>query len=196
MADQKNTDTSAELAGLACLAVLGGLIYLCFMGWQAMQKYGWTSHDVLISVQYHNWVVGEYKNCTTLNTPTPNENLLDCSDAQGRDIRVFRVLFYGGTYDKEKPKTFVHNWKCRKREDSPAFVCSLPETPASVQSPESTPEAQPQSTPQPERPLPDEYIENLRQRDACERRFYDKKISEVDGMSIGAACNENPDRKP
>lgn len=188
--DQKETEKA--LGGLGCLVVLGVFIYLGWLGWEATQKNGWTSHDMLIRVQYHNWVVGEYKNCATLNTPTPNQNLLDCSDVGG-DVKVFKVLFYGGTYDEEKPETFVHNWKCRKSsEDNPAFICSLLETSAATQNP---PQTQPQSTP-PDTKLPDEYIENLRKRDACEQRFYEKKIRMVDGVSIGTACKENPDRRP
>lgn len=47
-----------------------------------------------------------------------------------------------------------------------------------------------------ERQLTDEEVESLRKRNECEQRFYDNKIYEVDGMSIVAACQQNPERRP
>ena len=48
----------------------------------------------------------------------------------------------------------------------------------------------------PDAELPSDYVESLRKRNACEQRFYDKKISSVDGVSVMEACKKNPDRKP
>jgi hypothetical protein len=56
-----------------------------------------------------------------------------------------------------------------------------------------------QTTSHPEggpRELNDTEIDNLRKRNECEARFWNKKIAEVDGMSVGAACKQNPDRMP
>ncbi len=39
-------------------------------------------------------------------------------------------------------------------------------------------------------------IDGLRKRNECENRFTDKKVYEVDGMSVGAACKQDPDRRP
>ena len=48
--------------------------------------------------------------------------------------------------------------------------------------------------PQPK--LPSDYIESLRKRNACEQRFYDKKIFSVHGRSVMEACKEYIDRQP
>jgi hypothetical protein len=47
-----------------------------------------------------------------------------------------------------------------------------------------------------ERKLTKEEVESLRKRNECEQRLYDNKIYAVDGMSIVAACKQNPERKP
>ncbi len=47
-----------------------------------------------------------------------------------------------------------------------------------------------------ERQLTKDEVESLRKRNECEQRFYDNKIYEVDGMSIVAACKQNPERRP
>jgi hypothetical protein len=47
-----------------------------------------------------------------------------------------------------------------------------------------------------ERQLTKDEVESLRKRNECEQRFYDDKIHEVDGMSLVAACKQNPERRP
>lgn len=47
-----------------------------------------------------------------------------------------------------------------------------------------------------ERQLTKDEVESLRKRNECEQRFYDKKIYEIDGMSVMAACKQNPERRP
>ena len=47
-----------------------------------------------------------------------------------------------------------------------------------------------------ERQLTKDEVESLRKRNECEQRFYDNKIYEVDGMSLVAACKQNPERRP
>ena len=47
-----------------------------------------------------------------------------------------------------------------------------------------------------ERQLTHDEVESLRKRNECEQRFYDNKIYEVDGMSVMAACKQNPERRP
>ena len=42
---------------------------------------------------------------------------------------------------------------------------------------------------------PDE-VEAFRKRNECEQRFDDNKIYEIDGMSVMAACKQNPERRP
>jgi hypothetical protein len=60
---------------------------------------------------------------------------------------------------------------------------------------QSSRQAQAQAPPR-ERQLSDDEINSLRKRNECENRFTDRKIYEVDGVSIGVACKQNPDRKP
>jgi hypothetical protein len=59
--------------------------------------------------------------------------------------------------------------------------------------PKNTPAA---IAPQAEHDLSKDDIEALRKRNACEQRFYDKKMYQVSGASIGEACKQNPDLKP
>ena len=47
-----------------------------------------------------------------------------------------------------------------------------------------------------ERQLTKDEVEGLRKRNECEQRFYDNKIYEIDGMTILAACKQNPERRP
>ena len=47
-----------------------------------------------------------------------------------------------------------------------------------------------------ERQLTHDEVENFRKRNECEQRFYDNKIYEIDGISVMAACKQNPQRRP
>lgn len=47
-----------------------------------------------------------------------------------------------------------------------------------------------------ERQLTHDEVEAFRKRNECEQRFDDKKIYEIDGMSVMAACKQNPERRP
>jgi hypothetical protein len=55
--------------------------------------------------------------------------------------------------------------------------------------------AQAQAQPE-QRQLSRDEIDSLRKRNECENRFTDRKIYEVGGISVGAACKQNPDRMP
>jgi hypothetical protein len=103
--------------------------------------------------------------------------------------KVFKISFSGDvTYDDEKPDGAVHYWLCRRNDTEPTFSCGAKEIPPSE--PQAT-EKQPEP-----RQLTSDELEYFRKRNECEERFHNKKIYEVDGMSIGAACKQSPDRKP
>jgi hypothetical protein len=45
-------------------------------------------------------------------------------------------------------------------------------------------------------PLPDDFMDMLKRRNECEARFNERNMHNIDGMSPGEACKQNPDRKP
>jgi len=122
---------------------------------------------------------------------------LDCVGSSPMDTqKVFNVNFSGDlTYDEEKPEGAVHFWLCRRDDADASFSCGARQNPsAESQTPSNADQtAKPAAQPA-ERQLTDSELENLRKRNECEQRFYDKKIYEVDGMSIGPACKQNSDR--
>jgi hypothetical protein len=154
-----------------------------------------TSHNKLTAVVYHgDWSIGEYRECHSANS---NSAELNCpagftiSDI-GKIGKIFNVEFVGDvTYDEAKSDDVTHHWLCRRNNDDPSFYCLAREIP-------QAPSSQASDSPPPtvERHLSPDEIEYFRKRNECENRFYDKKIYEVDGMSIGPACKQNPDRRP
>lgn len=181
-------------------------------GWSALQKYirHRILHEKLAAMHYHEeWSLGEYRECKSMNlreediTPeldcecnwtnlqefdkTPE---FDCVHSSQMDTgKIFNVKFSGDlTYDEGKPEGAVHYWFCRRRDADPSFSCVATQRPSS----------QYRMTKPAEKPgqLPESEIESLRKRNECEQRFYDKKIYELDGMSVMLACKQNPDRRP
>jgi hypothetical protein len=82
-----------------------------------------------------------------------------------------------------------HDWRGLNRVEIDDMPAELERTVCHTQNSNSNESMTP-------RELPPEYIESLRKRNACEQRLHDKKISEVDGMTVGEACKQNPDRHP
>ena len=141
-----------------------------------------TSHEKFSLMKYDkDWSLGEYRECVSPNLKEQDEKpALDCMKGldSGTD-KMFKVSFTGNlTYDKDRPEKTVHLWLCRRNDGDPSFSCS-----AKVWNPEPS-STEPQD------------MDNLRKRNECEQRFTDRKIFEVDGMSIVAACKQNPDRLP
>jgi hypothetical protein len=119
-----------------------------------------------------------------------------CSGASPLDIpRIFNVEFKGGpTYDSTIADGTVFTWLCRRTNQDVSFSC--------VKQP-TQPEKQPEPVPPPtsltsplKRELSEDDIQNLRKRNECEQRFYDKKMYQVNGVSIGEACKQNSELKP
>jgi hypothetical protein len=147
------------------------------------------SHSKLTTVIYHGeWSLGEYRECYSVNS---RDAELVCTDFTRTDVRkIFNIDFIGDSaYDESKSSELTHRWLCRRNDGDPSFSCGAKEIPQT-----SGPNAA--DTPKPERQLTNDEVEYFRKRNECEYRFYDKKIYEVDGMSIGPACKQNPDRMP
>ena len=178
------------------MLVVGIAFFEAVGGWSGIHKYFQKrSQEQLANVFYHGeWSFGEYRDCVSINLKVQqNRPVLDCAGAlQSGTDKVFKVEFSGDlTYDEEKPENAVHLWLCRRNNGEPSFSCSAKDSPSTKPQPSPEGEVKPA-----ERQLTDAEIEGLRKRNQCEQRFYDKKISEVDGMSIGAACKQNPNRVP
>jgi hypothetical protein len=178
-------------------ALIGGISIAILMAiglWPSIEKliHRQSPHEKITAVLYSgNWSFGEYRECDSSNVKTQEEKPeLDCVSSllQFETDQLFKVSFSGDlTYDAEKPETEVHHWLCRRNNADPSFSCRAKD---------SNQSAQPANTESTNRELTDSEMETLRKRNECEQRFYDKKIYEVDGMSIGPACEENPDRLP
>jgi hypothetical protein len=194
--------TTAKIAG--CLAI-GAVIVVVFLsfrsfdGWSAVRNYlrRGITHEKLTKVYYHGeWVFGEYRDCHSMNLREEDkEPELYCDAVLSTETgKIFNVKFSGDlTYDEEKSLGSVHFWLCRRDEADPSFSCGARRNPTSKS---QIPTSKDQTEKPAGRQLTDSEIENLRERNECEQRFYDKKIYEVNGMSIGEACKQYPARLP
>jgi hypothetical protein len=197
MGDKANKQTSDAWNPL--MGLVGGVVALTFMGLggcAGLEKLydQHTSHEKLSSLRYHGeWTNGEYRECSSTNVKEEDkEPVMECEGAAFSDqYKVFQVEFSGGlTYDNEVPKGQPLLWTCRRTGGDSTFSCHMKPEPTSQRSREGG------TTPLAEGTLSESEVENLRKRNACEQRFYDKKIADVDGMSPGAACKRDPDRQP
>jgi hypothetical protein len=192
-------DDSTSAVVVRMLAVLVVLVLMQFGGWSAFRRYirHRISHEKLAAMRYHReWSVGEYRECNSMNLKEEDKKPeLECLDSSPMDAgKIFNVNFYGDlTYDEDKPEGVVHFWLCRRTDTDPSFSCGAKENSSSEA---QAPSSKDQTEKPAERQLTDSELDNLRKRNECEQRFYAKKIYEVDGVSIGPACKENPDRYP
>jgi hypothetical protein len=188
----QSTSTPSE----AVARIIGFVVVLFLVGsgggaaiWKYLRHN--VSHEKLTTVSYHGeWASGEYRECISTNAKEEDERpQLICSGSSDLG-KVFKVSFSGDlTYDAEKPEGKVHYWLCRRYNRDATFSCSA------TQTEHGGSEANGGSPVQP-RELTSDEVENLRKRNECEQRFYSKKIYEVNGVSIGPACKQNPDRRP
>jgi hypothetical protein len=149
-------------------------------------------HETLATVHYHGeWSVGEYRDCDSMNLKDYDKPDVVCADAYA-PARLFKVRFVGSqVYDPRLSIGESLTWMCRRVDRDVTFSCvrkSMPE-------PEKPPAT---ATPAPadEHELSKDDLENLRKRNECEQQFYDKKMYQVNGKSIGEACKQNPDLRP
>lgn len=197
--NHEKSQVPESLIGLAARLVFGVIVVVLMGGgWSTIRRY--VSHRIsrekLAAMHYHGeWSQGEYRECNSVNLKEEDKKPeLDCLGSSPMDVgKIFNVSFSGDlTYDDEKPEGVVHLWLCRRIDAAASFSCGATENPSADS---QTPSGNDQAA-TPERQLTEAELENLRKRNECQQRFYDKKIYEVDGMSIGPACKQNPDRRP
>jgi len=200
MTDQGRTPETLIGRAAGVLGVVLALVLIQGGGWSYVQRYvsHRISHEKLAGVRYHGeWSFGEYRECNSMNLREEDKRPeLECLGSSQIDLgKVFNVNFTGDlTYDEEKPEGTVHFWLCRRNDTDPSFSCWGEKKIPSGES--QTPADKDQAAKPTERQLTDSEIENLRKRNKCEEQFHDRKIYEVDGMSVGQACKQNPDRLP
>ncbi len=192
---QSNKPNDPTSAVVRILAIVLAVVFVQAGGGSAFLRYirHRISHEKLAAVRYHGeWSLGEYRECNSTNLRIARPEL-DCVGSSPMDTeKIFSVNFSGDlTYDEEKPEGAVHYWLCRRNDADPSFSCGARENPSSDS---QTPSTEGQTAKPVERQLTESELENLRKRNECEQRFYDKRIYEVDGMSVFLACKQNPDR--
>ena|SRR5579871_6602736 len=140
------------------------------------------------------WLVGEYRECESENLRHMETPEIACSAPPLDNRHVVNIEFKGGpTYDARVADGTVFTWNCRRTNQDVSFSC--------VKRP-----IHPERQPRPVASLPPliplkaelskDDVQYYRNRNECEQRFYDKKMYQVNGISIGAACKQNPDLKP
>lgn len=90
--------------------------------WTELVKVGLTSRVHRSSVAADtSWLVGEYKDCVSINQSTPVA--LTC-DSRSLAAREMDVRFYGLVWDSERPQEppASLSWKCKKTNESSATI--------------------------------------------------------------------------
>lgn len=185
---------------LRTLTTMALMMFLAGGGGMAVWNYinkEHLNHDMLTTLRYDGpWAIGEYQDCFSLNKKEGTSPDMTCGSSSKIDtVKTFMVRFSGDLpFDGDKKDGAYLEWKCRRNDDAEiAFTCYAVQTPTSET---QTQPAQNQSEPAPERALPPAEIASLRKRNQCENRFTDKGIYEVNGVTVGVACKQNPDLKP
>ena len=182
--------TKAVVAIVAVLFLLGSL--------DALRHYGRSkrSSRKLASLTYlGEWSVGEYRECESENLRHMETPELACSGASPlKNPRIFNIEFKGGpTYDPTIADGTVFAWLCRRANHDVSFSCA--KQPIDLERQPKPVQSMPPLVPlKPE--LSKDDVQYYRNRNECEQRFYDKKVYQVNGLSIGAGCKRNPDLKP
>jgi hypothetical protein len=188
-----NSDVSHKLAAVVVV------IFLSFGGWDMIRDYlrSKKSSEKLATLTYHGeWSVGEYRECDSMNLRHMEKPEVACSGASPLDNpRIFNIEFKGGpTYDSRIADGTVFTWLCRRTNGDVSFSCAKQPIHAEKQ-PESVSSPPPITSPL-KSELSKDDVSYFRRRNECEQRFYDKKMYQVNGVSIGEACKQNPELKP
>lgn len=174
------------------------VVFISFGGWSAVRNHlRGFSHEKLTKVYYQGeWTLGEYRDCHSLNLREEDKepelyrggsSLMDAG-------RVFNVSFSGGlAYDGEKPEGAVQFWLCRRDGADPSFSFRLRRSSSSESVNWRSADFSVWSLLV---GVCDLLVGFFLAPQECEQRFYDKKIYEVNGMSIGEACKQYPARLP
>jgi hypothetical protein len=175
---------------VAVLLLLGSL--------DALQHYirSKRSSKKLASLTYlGEWTVGDFRECESENLRHMDTPEIACSGVSPlENKRIFIIEFKGGpTYDSTIADGTVFTWACRRTNHDVSFSCVKQPIYAERQ-PRPVASLPPLIPQKPE--LSKDDVRYYRSRNECEQRFYDKKMYQVNGLSIGAACKQNPDLKP
>jgi hypothetical protein len=189
--DHSRVVSKAVATIVAVLLLLGSLDALChyIRSKQSSKKLATLSY-------LGEWSVGEYRECESMNLRHMENPEIACSGAPPlENPSTLYMEFKGGpTYDSTIADGTVFTWLCRRTNHDVSFSCVKQPIQAQRQ-PEHGPPP-PKLTSPLKRELGKDDMEYLRKRNECEQRFYDKKLYQVNGASIGAACKQNPDLKP
>jgi len=191
MAPKPNQNSNAIVTGISVVVML----FLIHGGWDMIRDYirSKQPHDMLATLHYHGeWSVGEYRECDSINLKDDEEPDVVCADAALSPSKIFKIRFSGAPiYDTKVKDGGLLEWLCRRDNADVTFSCVRKPTPEEPQ-----PSAAPAPVPSVQHELSKDDLDNLRKRNECEQRFYDKKLYQVNGMSIGEACKQNSDLKP
>jgi hypothetical protein len=183
-----------EKSSLVNLVAVSVAILMALGGWDYLRNYfrSEISYEKLTNLRYHGeWSVGEYRECNSLNLREEDEKPeIVCMGSSSLDTsKIFKIKFTGGQiYSSEIPEGTEYFWLCRRDNADVTFSCDK----------KPDPKKQSESAPVSDVPhdLSKDDLENLRKRNECDQRFYDKKIYQVNGISAGEACKQNPDLRP
>jgi hypothetical protein len=121
--------TSSSSVGFGCALVLVVVIAIFIAvykgGWDLgeLEDTGWVHHDKMCTVYSRDWTNGEYKDCGNVNVETNEPRLLCDGDVEKKGM-LFKVRFYGRTYQSELPSVTTLDWRCRKNGgDDPVITC-------------------------------------------------------------------------
>ena len=173
-----------------------GVLFFMFAGYDVLRHYirSKYSSEKLTNLRYRGeWSVGEYRECNSLNLREEDDrpDVVCLEPFPSGPSRMVEIKFTGPTYEPAIVDGAVHYWLCRHDNSDVTFSCvKEKETKNEKQS-----EAEP-IVPPPKHELTNKDIENLKRRNECEQRFYDKEVYLANGLSVGKACKQNPNIKP
>jgi hypothetical protein len=193
--DQTTKPDHARVVSKAVATIVVGLLLL--VGLDALRHYirsKQSSRKVATLSYLGEWLVGEYRECESENLRHMETPEIACSAFPLDNQHVVNIEFKGGpTYDSTIADGAVFTWLCRRTDGNVGFSCVKQPMRAERQPKPvaSLPERIPIK-----RGLSEDDVQYYRKRNECEQRFYDKKMYQANGLSIGAACKQNPDLKP
>ena len=193
--DQTTRPDHSRVVSKAVATIVVVLLFLG--GLDALRHYirsKQSSKKVAILMYPGEWLVGEYRECESENLRHMETPEIACPASSLDNQHVVNIEFKGGpTYDPTIADGTVFTWMCRRTNQDVSFSCAIQPMRAEKQ-PKSVASLPPLITLK--RELSKGDVQYYRKRNDCEQRLYDKKIYQVNGLSNGAACKQNPDLKP
>jgi hypothetical protein len=126
-----NKNPSRYSSGIGCSLIILIAVAICIAvytgAWDLgeLEDTGWIHHDKITTVFSRDWVTGEYKHCSNVNANNHDEPYLLCDGANLEENgKVFKVRFYGRTYQTEAPFETTIDWRCRRNSsEDPIITC-------------------------------------------------------------------------